>query len=388
VPIASVRGGGDERAALLPSELLSIFDDSFVRSCDLVEAYVARLALGVVVATGLDRACADGASVEEAVARAGLAPNIARVPVGWLLETLVAQGWAARQTLADGSRRYVIASALPLLEPEELARTQAAHDPRCLPSFRIAATAAACYPAVLRGETTGEEALFNPETIGAWFEYFSNANPLYAIANEIGAGAAAQALAARPGAVLEVGGGLGSGAEALLARSDAFPYRFTEISPLFLRRAKRALTARFPGRDMTFGSLDIDAPFGPAGAAPGDYALVYGVNVLHVARDLTATLDEIRTVLAPGGALVIAECVRPYPGQPVYVEFVFNLLNAFREPVLEPVWRPTGGFLTPEQWTDALAANGFAGARVYPDIAAIREAYPSFVVAAVIARRA
>jgi SAM-dependent methyltransferase len=387
MPIASAASGRDERAALLPPELLSLFDDSFIRSCDLIEAYVARLALGVARGTALDRACAGGATVADAIARAGLAPGVAQVPVRWLLEMLAAQGWATRTTADDGAGRYAIAPPLPELDPEALAREQAAHDPRCLPSYRIAAAAAACYPAVLRGETTGEEALFNPETIGAWFEYFSNANPLYAIANEIGARAAAQALSARPGAVLELGGGLGSAAEALLARCAAPRYRFTELSPLFLRRAKRALAARFPGRDIAFGALDIDAPFGPAGAAPGEFALVYGANVLHVARDLAATLGEVRTALAPGGALVIAECVRPRPGQPVYVEFVFNLLGAFRAPLLAPPWRPTGGFLTPEQWREALAANGFADVRIYPDIAALREAYPSFVVAAVSARR-
>jgi SAM-dependent methyltransferase len=387
MPLISARSGTDERAALLPPELLRVFDDGFVRSCDLIEEYVARLALGVVRAIGLGHACVGGATVEEAIARTGLAPGVARVPVGWLLETLVLGGWATRRDQGDGPPRYETVPALPILAAEEIAQAQAEHDPRCLPSYRIAATAARCYPAVLRGETTGEAALFNADTIGAWFEYFSNANPLYAVANEIGARAASQALAAHPGAVLEVGGGLGSAAEALLARVAAAPYRFTEISALFLRRAKRALSARFAGRELTFGTLDIDAPFDRGGAGPGAYALVYGVNVLHVARDLGATLGEIRTVLAPGGALVIAECVRPFPGRPVYVEFVFNLLGPFRSPVLQPVWRPTGGFLTPEQWTGALAANGFEGVRVYPDIAAIREAYPSFVVAAISAQR-
>jgi len=30
----------------------------------------------------------------------------------------------------------------------------------------------------------------------------------------------------------------------------------------------------------------------------------------------------------------IGECVRPFPRQPVYVEFIFNLLEAFRSPLL------------------------------------------------------
>lgn len=388
MPITSARSGADERAALLPPELLSLFDDAFVRSCDLIEAYVGRLAFEVVRRTGLDRACTGGATVAEAIERAGLARRVARVPTAWLLETMVAHGWATRADGADAAPRYEVVAPGAVPDADALVRAQADHDPRCLPSYRIAAAAAACYPAVLRGETTGEAALFDAATIGRWFDYFSNANPLYAIANELGARAASRALEQCPGAVLEVGGGLGSAAEALLARGPVAEYRFTELSPLFLRRAQRALGARFPGRDITFGPLDIDAPFAAGGAGAGEYALVYGVNVLHVARDLGRTLREMRAALAPGGAVVIAECVRPRPGQPVYVEFVFNLLRAFREPQLDPVWRPNGGFLTPEQWTAAFLANGFEAVRVDPDIARLREAYPSFVVAAVTARRA
>ena len=77
--------------------------------------------------------------------------------------------------------------------------------------------------------------------------------------------------------------------------------------------------------------------FAEAGVAPGAFALVHGVNTLHVANDLAFTLGEVRTALAPGGSLVISECVRPFPRQPVYVEFVFNLIEAFREPVLDAV---------------------------------------------------
>jgi SAM-dependent methyltransferase len=388
VAIAANRAPGDAGAALIPAEILPLFDDGFVRSCDLIEEYVARLALAAFRSTGLAEACAEPATVEEAVTRAGLAPAVARVPAAWLIATLAARGWIEQVSGAGDTARFRAARPLPALDPEEIVAAQAATDARCLPSYRIAAMAAERYPAVLRGELTGEQALFDAEGMVAWSKYFSNANPPYAIANAIGAVAAARALAARPGPVLELGGGLGSGAEALLERLDAAAppsYRFTEISPLFMRRAERSLRARFPDRGLEFGALDIDRPFG---VAPGAYALVYGVNVLHVARDLGATLAEVRAALAPGGALVIAECVRPFAGRPVYVELPFNLLASFREPVLVPGWRPNGGFLTPEQWLQAFAVNGFTDVAVYPDVGAIRGTFPQFVVAAITARRA
>ena len=212
----------------------------------------------------------------------------------------------------------------------------------------------------------------------------------------MGAIAAEQALPeGTAAAVLEIGGGLGSGAEALFDRLDSRAraaqislYRFTEVSPLFLRRAQRTLVTRHPGYPLAFAALDIDHPFAEGEIVPGSFSLVYGVNVLHVARDLAATLHELRKALTEGGVLVISECVRPFPTTPLHLELVFNLLSAFRDAVLVPGWRPNGGFLTPEQWTAALEANGFVDVRIYPDIATIREAYPSFVVAAIVARRA
>jgi SAM-dependent methyltransferase len=384
------RRPADQRAALIPPEILPLFDDRFVRSCELVEEYVARLALAAFRSTELERACADPATVDEAIAAAGFAPAIARVPAAWLAATLAARGWIER---LDGGR-YRAASP-PHLDPDEILAEQELNDASCLPAYRIAALAAERYPAVLRGEITGEQALFDAEGVSAWLKYFSNANPLYAVTNAIGAVAAERALPAGGGVVLELGGGFGSGAEALLARLEAAGrrpelarYRFTESAPMFLRRAERTLRARFGGWPLEFGALDIDRPFAAAGIAPGSCALVYGVNVVHIARDLAATLAEIRAALADGGAIALAECMRPFAGRPVYVEFVFNLLGAFRDAVLVPGWRPNGGFLTPEQWCAALAAAGFAAPAVYPDIAALREVFPQFVVAAVSARRA
>jgi SAM-dependent methyltransferase len=391
MPTEAERRRADERAMLIPREILPLFDDAFVRSCELIEEYVARLAAEAFRASGLERACASAVTVDEAVARAGLRPDVARVPAAWLAATLAARGWI--ETVGDV--RYRAARPLPALDPNEILAAQEAHDARCLPSYRIAALAAGHYPAVLRGEISGEQALFDPEGIGAWLKYFSNANPPYAVTNAIGAVAAERALSARPGAVLELGGGFGSGAEALLTRLEAggsrcavSSYRFTELVAMFLRRAERTLRARFAGWPLEFGALDINRPFAEAGVSPGAYALVYGVNVVHVARDLAATLGEIRAALADGGTVVLAECVRPFAGRPIYVELPFNLLDAFRDAVLVPGWRPNGGFLTPEQWCTALEANGFADVRVFPDIAAIREVIPQFVVAAISARRA
>ena len=70
----------------------------------------------------------------------------------------------------------------------------------------------------------------------------------------------------------------------------------------------------------------------------------------------------------------------------IYVEFIFNLMETFRAPVLNPSYRPNGGFLTPEQWQGAMQAAGFADVQLFPDIRRLRTNFPDFCVAAVSAR--
>lgn len=389
MPVRAFATDSDLRAELLPAELLPLFDGHFIASCDLIEEYVFRLALKVAREIGFDRPLLQGGAAEEIARRAGLDSLTGAPLADWLLRLLAERGVIARS--AGEPSVFQALEPLPDLNPTEIERAQAAHDPDALPSFRLAALAAEGYPPVMRGEASGEAVLFAADRISAWSEYFSNHNPLYAISNQIGARAVLARFPHPRGAILEIGGGAGSGATALLdqfaaagatARIEA--YRFTELSPLFLRRGQRVLRSRpdAPGR-ISCGVLDIDRPFAEAGVEPGSLAVVYGVNTLHVARDLAFTLAEIRAALAPGGQVIASECVRPFFGRTVYVEFIFALLDSFRSPILQPPWRPNGGFLTPEQWLAAFRAAGFAEPFVWPDIPRIRERYPSLVAAAV-----
>ena len=391
MPILSQRSGHDDRALLYPPELLPHFDDAFITSFDLFEEYIARQALAIFRSTGLEAACSRETGIDEAIAHAGLSAEIARVPVAWILAMVAARGWISRTN--NGEARYRVERPLPELDPAEIRNRQEQQDAACLPSYDIAALAAAQYPAVLRGEVSGEQALFGGEGIVPWVKYFSNDNPIYAVSNTVGAIAAASALPPGPARILEIGAGLGSGAEALLEQlgNRSMPvdtYHLTDVSPLFLKRAQRNVSRRHPQVPLSLGQLDIDRPFAGQGLEGNAYSLAYGVNVLHVARDLAATLRELRNVLQRDGVLVMAECVRPFEGQAIHLELVFNLLGSFRNAVLVPGWRPNPGFLTPEQWCAALEANGFADARVFPDIPAIRDDYPSFICAALVARRA
>ena len=200
--------------------------------------------------------------------------------------------------------------------------------------------------------------------------------------------------ATRPAVIVEIGGGSGSAALAVgerLARDARLArvgqYVFTEIVPTFLRRAERTLRARFPELPAEFSRLDMDRDFAEQGIAPESADVVYAVNTVHIARDLGATLARIRATLKPGGVAVFSECVRPFAGQPIYVEFVFNFLENFTGVATDAETRPNHGFLTPENWRRAFRAAGFEKPEILPDVEELAKHYEAFFVAAVSARK-
>ena len=376
---------------LLPPGLLSVFDASFIRSNLLFDEFVDRLALKVIHQAGIEAALQEPGAATDIAARAKLDAGRALVPLDWMLRHLAARGLIE----ADRDGRFQTRGPLPALDPGPVREEQLRHDPSAQPSYVLAETVARDYPAFLHGEVAGEDVLFSPRRLRLWMDYFSNDNVLYAVNNRVGAVAFEQWLPRDGGVVLELGGGLGSGALAVLERLAAVgrlgalrEYRFTEFVPAFLRRGQQALQTRHPAlAALTFGALDMNRPFAEQGVRPDSLAVVYAVNTLHVAHDLAFTLGEIRNSLEPGGQLIISECVRPQPQETVYAEFIFNLMETFRAPRLHAVYRPGGGFLTPEQWKIAVEAAGLGDTRFLPDIRKILAEVPEFVVAAIGATR-
>ena len=80
----------------------------------------------------------------------------------------------------------------------------------------------------------------------------------------------------------------------------------------------------------------MNLPWDTQGIAGGEFDLVYGVNVLHVAEDLLFSLGQARGALTPDGCLIISECVRPHLHQPMYPELVFQILDSFTDVDTDP----------------------------------------------------
>jgi len=371
----------------------SLFTPEFILCCEEFDRFTTGMVLRLVADLGLEEPLAKGASAAGLVVEKAFSPR-AEIPLEWFLRKLAAEGYLDSDT-GEGGTTYRSRGPLPPGDPDRAESAARSIDPRSMPPFTVVRAMVDHAPAFLRGEMTGEEILFSPAKLPLWFDYFSNDNLLYQINNRLGAEAVVRALpASRRATVVEIGGGAGSAALALaerLSRDAGLPrierYVFTEIVPTFLRRAERTLRSRYPTLPLECVRLDMDRSFPEQGVADGIADVVYAVNTIHIARDLGAALARVRRTLKPGGVAVFSECVRPFDGQPIYVEFVFNFLENFTGVETDASTRPNHGFLTPDNWRKALSAAGFEAPGILPDVEELARHYDSFFVAAVSARR-
>ncbi len=159
--------------------------------------------------------------------------------------------------------------------------------------------------------------------------------------------------------ILEIGGGGGIATTELLPvlPSERTNYTFTDVGGLFLNQAKQKFSA-YPFVEYRF--LDIEKPPTAQGFNSHSFDVVIAVNVLHVTRNITKTLEHVRSLLAPGGFLLLWEITQP--------QLDFDLTDGLLMNPLEDKERSRGNpFLSQEQWQEALHSQGFV------EVAAVSE---------------
>ncbi|WP_233223735.1 class I SAM-dependent methyltransferase [Amycolatopsis sp. CA-128772] len=328
---------------------------------------------------------ADGISVPQAKRDLSI-PWRRTIPLHFLYEKLSDSGIFAR----EGGRYVPGSAAVPVWD--DVAAELAAREPGAAVAADILQTLVDEAKKFFAGEATGDEILFAPAQLPLWLKYFSNDNLLYSINNKVGAEALSRLVPAGGIEILEIGGGCGSGAEQVLRTlgTDVKRYRFTEVAETFARHGeKAAAAAASPSTTVESARIDMTLPWEAQGVEPGTFDAVYAVNCFHVAPDLDFVVAEAAKALKPGGAVVVSECVRPTKlARPIHAEIIFDFLDSFTDVMTDPVKRPTHGFLTPAAWRATFEAAGLGDVTVLPDVDAIAEEYPDFVVGAVIARAA
>ena len=113
--------------------------------------------------------------------------------------------------------------------------------------------------------------------------------------------------------ILEIGAGTGGATlpilNALSGPGVSHPnftnYDFTDCSPVFFEKAKEKI-GRW-SKLVTFKKLDIESDPTSQDYELGSYDLIIAANVVHATRCIEKTMKRIRSLLKPGGTLVLIE---------------------------------------------------------------------------------
>jgi SAM-dependent methyltransferase len=366
-----------------------VFTERLYQSIEFMERYSIELAVDLSHRLNMIDQLGNWRSANELCRSLSFQPRFS-FTLAWLLERLVEIGCVMVRCHGD-VRSYRLRHAPWQPQLERLRAMGLEIDPGNAATLNLLDHAAGLYPAIARGKQRGDQSLFGPQGVPLWLNYFDNRNLTYAVNNWTGAVLAADRLRSHSTLrILEVGAGAGSASETLLRWFDKCGllsrikrYLVTEPSAFFRRRAQRELSRQYPDLPLEWGALDLNLPWAPQGVFPGEFDLVYAVNVLHISEDLLFSLNQARSALAEDGSLVIGECLRPYVNQPIYPELMFQILESFAGVQLDPEMRPSPGFLTADQWRRAFTRAGFEHVKVAPDIDRIREIYPHFFAGAI-----
>lgn len=209
---------------------------------------------------------------------------------------------------------------------------------------------------VLIGETDPLSLLFPDGDTNALAEFYSHA-ATFATIHPMLQSAVAHLVRGRPAGrgirVLEIGAGTGATTAGILPLlpDDGVDYVFTDVSTLFFKRAKEEF-GFYPF--VRYEALNIDRPVAAQGFREASFDLVVAANVLHATPDLQRSLEHARSLLAPGGVLLLVEGLAPTR----WIDLVFGLTSGWWE-FADAGRRPDYPLIDEAAWRQVLDEAGF-----------------------------
>ena len=197
-------------------------------------------------------------------------------------------------------------------------------------------------------------------------EAFYRALPEAQVFNSLAASAAAALVAQlpvdRPLRIMEIGAGTGgvTGFVLPLLPADRTTYYFTDVSPVFLGRARQKL-AGFPF--VQYELYNAEKRGDEQGFDAGSFDIVIAANSLHATMDMQRTMSNVRRLLAPGGLLVLLEGTAPER----WLDISFGLTDgwwAFEDVALRPAYP----LMSRDTWRTLLNQVGFSETAVGPSV--------------------
>ncbi|HET7695304.1 MAG TPA: SDR family NAD(P)-dependent oxidoreductase [Vicinamibacterales bacterium] len=216
--------------------------------------------------------------------------------------------------------------------------------------------------AVITGKASSVETLFPDGRLDIAEGLYERSAPSRYI-NGLARSAVAAFVNARRGRtinLLELGAGTGGTTSSMLPALPAggAQYWFTDVSDFFLKRAE----GKFAAFDFVrYGLLNIEEEPQGQGYPAHFFDVVLAANVLHATSDLRRTIAHARSLIAPGGILVLCEDTSYHS----FFDITIALMDGWQR--FGDDLRGDHPLVAAETWKQALADGGFDLAVAYPE---------------------
>lgn len=343
----------------------------------VLERLTTAHAAAVLRGAGLFARAGERATVDAVRARLGASESYRHLLERWLLRV------AASGALRRERESFVADASLPDPDLEERiaeAHQALADDPAM---WAYVERCGRMLGDVVAGRETPLETIFPGGSFDLAERMYERSMPMRYV-NNLAAGAAEAIVAARGGRplrVLEIGAGTGGTSSSIipvLARAPV-EYWFTDVTPVFLDRARDKFAA-FPG--VRVGQFDLEKDPAAQGFAQGSFDLVLAANAVHATRDLREALARIRSLLGPGGMVLLVESTAHL----AWYDMTTGLIEGWQK--FADDLREDNPLLAPETWVRALLESGFDEAGAWPPAGSLPATVGQQVVAAWLANAA
>jgi 3-oxoacyl-(acyl-carrier-protein) synthase/SAM-dependent methyltransferase len=328
-----------------------------------------RLVLASMRRMGVFTNAGEQYTADELIGRLGIIAEH-RTLIAALLNFLTDSGY-----LTEQNGRFTTTDACAAMtlrwEPSEVERVTSgliASRPEMGGFARLLTSCLDAYPDVLTGKRKAHEVLFPDgkfDAVGDVYHSDQDANALVARMVREYVGTRLARDPEIPVAVVEIGAGTGGTAAKVLPAlkdfADKVRYTYTDISRSFTRYG-----ADRYGREHKFldtAALDIERSPASQGVAEGGYDIVLATNVLHATARIDRTLANARTLLRPGGVIILLEVTRVQR----FPTLTFGLMSgwwSFQDERL-----PDGPLLSAPMWRRALEQAGMGSVRSFSMLA-------------------
>ncbi len=319
-----------------------------------IERLSARYVAAAFKDLGLNLQVGQRISVQALIANLGIAERYNRLTYR-LLDILSGAGYLQRAE----NEWEVMQVPGPEMKPDRLAaelQALLARYPESRGQLTLTGQCGESLSGVLNGKVDPLSLLF-PDGSLEMTEFLYRESPQSRIFNSMVRDGIQKVLASMPAdkpvRILEIGAGTGGTTSYVLPilPAERTEYFFTDISPLFLSRAKdRFSQFDFVGYEL----LNVENDPAAQGFENESFDIVVAVNVLHATVDMAETLSHVKQLMKPNGILMLVEGTHPEN----WVDVTFGLTDGWWR-FSDTQLREDYPLMSREKWDGLLTQAGF-----------------------------